>query len=97
MYERWGCIGPLRWLRNRGIAFAAEYMKAEDIQTNYIDIGPVNKAFHIVVTYAESGGDSSAVAFQRHLQRVDDYLWVAEDGMKMQVNNINTCTISSIS
>ena len=31
------------------------------------------------------GADSSH--FQRHLARIDDYLWVAEDGMKMQGYN----------
>jgi squalene cyclase len=92
LYERWGCRGPLRWLRNRGLRFAAEYMAAEDAQTNFIDIGPVNKAFHILVSFVE-GGDSPGSAYQKHLQRIGDYLWVAEDGMKMQVNayTIHVC------
>jgi len=29
--------------------------------------------------------DSNSEAFKRHLPRVLDYLWIAEDGMKMQV------------
>lgn len=35
----------------------------------------------------DGGKKASHEAFQRHLQRVDDYLWVAEDGMKMQGYN----------
>ena len=29
--------------------------------------------------------DPDGVAFKKHLARVPDYLWVAEDGMKVQV------------
>ncbi|CAM9934198.1 unnamed protein product, partial [Discosporangium mesarthrocarpum] len=42
-------------------------------------------------TWASGGRVNSAERFQRHLQRVDDYLWVAEDGMKMQGYNGSQC------
>lgn len=29
--------------------------------------------------------DPNSEAYKRHLARIKDYLWVAEDGMKMQV------------
>ena len=38
-------------------------------------------------SWIDGGKDASYENFQRHLQRVDDYLWVAEDGMKMQGYN----------
>ncbi len=42
LWESYG--GPLRdATRSRGLAFAARYMHAEDLQTNYVCIGPVNK------------------------------------------------------
>ena len=42
VWEAWG--GCLRRLvRARGLAFALDYMHAEDEQTNYVCIGPVNK------------------------------------------------------
>lgn len=31
------------WDRVGGLRYCAEYMEAEDVQTNYVDIGPVNK------------------------------------------------------
>ncbi len=34
---------PWRWLRQKGLDFALAYIHAEDKQTNYVDIGPVNK------------------------------------------------------
>lgn len=36
--------------------------------------------------------DPNSEAFKLHLPRIHDYLWLAEDGMKMQV-----CNFSSIS
>lgn len=38
-YER----RPWQWLREQGLKFALSYIHAEDKQTNYVDIGPVNK------------------------------------------------------
>jgi len=84
-------IPPLRWFREYALRFVIEYIHAEDLQTNYVDIGPVNKALNMLSVWVSSGGSSDSEAFQRHLQRVDDYLWVAEDGMKMQGYNGSQC------
>ena len=81
----------LQDLRKRGLEFAIDYIHAEDIQTNFIDIGPVNKAFNMLSVWVDSGCDTNADRVQRHLGRVDDYLWVAEDGMKMQGYNGSQC------
>lgn len=35
--------------------------------------------------------DPNSEAFKLHLERVPDYLWVAEDGMKM---NVSKCQLS---
>ena len=87
-WERWG--GPLRRLvRGWGLDFAIKYMAAEDAQTNYVDIGPVNKVLNMLCAYVEAGGDCPA--YQKHILRVPDYLWVAEDGMKMQGYNGSQC------
>jgi hypothetical protein len=48
LWESWG--GSLmRALRRRGLAFALDYMAAEDNQTNYVCIGPVNKVFCLLM------------------------------------------------
>jgi cycloartenol synthase len=72
-------------LRAAGLAFAAEYVSGEDLHTNYIDIGPVNKVANMLAVFYTKGRDSDE--FARHTARLDDYLWVAEDGMKMQGYN----------
>jgi len=30
--------------------------------------------------------DPNGIHFKKHLLRISDYLWIAEDGMKMQVS-----------
>ncbi|PRQ51824.1 putative cycloartenol synthase [Rosa chinensis] len=56
----------------------------EDENTRYICIGPVNKVLNMLCCWAE---DPNSEAFKLHLPRLYDYLWIAEDGMKMQGYN----------
>ena len=86
-YESSFVLRPLRsFVRQRGLAFSADYCKAEDLQTNFVDIGPVNKVYNMLVAYDRDDG-----TFDEHCLRVPDYLWVAEDGMKMQGYNGSQC------
>eukprot|EP01034_Spumella_vulgaris_P025548 gene25549-32018_t len=91
-YEYWlPRVGVLKYLRDTALTFVMTYIHAEDRQTNYVDIGPVNKALNMLSVYVEANGDSACEAFQRHIARVDDYIWVAEDGVKMQGYNGSQC------
>lgn len=91
-YERSSLFEPLRTaVRRRGIAFAAKYVYAEDMQTNYVDIGPVNKTWNTLIAYDDADRPDAAVALDQHALRIPDYLWVAEDGMKMQGYNGSQC------
>jgi cycloartenol synthase len=56
----------------------------EDENTRYVDIGPVNKVLNMLCCWFE---DPDSEAFRKHIPRLQDYLWVAEDGMKMQGYN----------
>jgi squalene/oxidosqualene cyclase-like protein len=78
-------------LRADALDYTASYMHAEDIQTNYVDIGPVNKSLNMLSAYVHAGCTINTDDFQMHLLRVEDYLWVAEDGMKMQGYNGSQC------
>ncbi len=92
LYERWGIFQPFKnYFREIGLKFCAEYMAAEDLQTNFIDIGPVNKALNLVSAYHAANNDINATSVQNHMMRIPDYLWVAEDGMKMQGYNGSQC------
>ena len=37
--------------RQKGLDFALEYIRAEDLQTNFVCIGPVNKAMNMLISF----------------------------------------------
>lgn len=74
-----------QWLRNKATRYILDYLNAEDAQTEYLDIGPVNKAINSMCIWHAYGKDSEQ--FKKHVARWYDYLWVAEDGMKMSGYN----------
>ncbi len=74
---------PNKMLRRRAIGFVLDQIRAEDRNTDYVCIGPVNKLFHTLVWHFEEHGES----LRRHLARLPDYLYRAGDGVKMQGYN----------
>ncbi len=75
----------LPFLRKRAVRFILDYINAEDNQTNYIDIGPVNQVINSIAVWHAYGKNSEQ--FKKHYDRWFDYLWLAEDGMKMNGYN----------
>jgi squalene/oxidosqualene cyclase-like protein len=76
---------PIPFWRKSSVAETLDHIRYEDEQTHYIDIGPVNKCMDMLCEYYATGGKSDA--FQQHVERLKDYLWLAADGMKMQGYN----------
>uniref|UniRef100_A0A803P5K5 Terpene cyclase/mutase family member n=1 Tax=Cannabis sativa TaxID=3483 RepID=A0A803P5K5_CANSA len=75
---------PGKKLREKALCAAMEHIHYEDENTRYICIGPVNKVLNMLCCWVE---DPNSEAFKLHLPRINDYLWIAEDGMKMQGYN----------
>ncbi|KAL6575278.1 CRISPR-associated protein 1 [Orobanche minor] len=75
---------PGKKLRERALHTVMEHIHYEDENTRYICIGPVNKVLNMLCCWVE---DPNSEAFKLHLPRIYDYLWLAEDGMKMQGYN----------
>ncbi|CDF35754.1 cycloartenol synthase [Chondrus crispus] len=73
-----------QWLRERALKETLMQITAEDENTNYICIGPVNKVINFLCRWFD---DPDGVAVDKHRDRLTDYLWLAEDGMKMQGYN----------
>lgn len=73
------------WLRRKALDFLLSYIHAEDDQTKFVDIGPVNKFINMLSVWHAEGPDSEN--FRKHKARVGDYLWMAEDGLKAQGYN----------
>ncbi|KAK9097610.1 hypothetical protein Sjap_023107 [Stephania japonica] len=75
-----GCW-PFSKCREKALKVAMEHIHYEDEASRYITIGAVEKVFCMLACWVE---DPNGIAFKRHLARVQDYLWMAEDGMRMQ-------------
>jgi squalene/oxidosqualene cyclase-like protein len=80
LYER----RPSRALRRRALWFVLDQIRAEDRNTRYLCIGPVSKLFHVLVWHFERPGGPELRA---HVERLEDYLYPAADGLKMQGYN----------
>ncbi|CAN1748565.1 Cycloartenol synthase [Linum perenne] len=75
---------PLHKLRERALKTVMQHIHYEDHNSNYICLGPVNKVLNMLCCWVD---DPNSDTFKFHLSRIKDYLWVAEDGMKMQGYN----------
>lgn len=72
------------WLRDWALRETMMQIKAEDANTNHICIGPVNKVVNFLSVWFD---DPHSEDVEKHRDRLKDYLWLAEDGMKMQGYN----------
>ncbi|CAN0864502.1 Beta-amyrin synthase [Linum grandiflorum] len=81
-------VEPLltRWplnklIRRKALEVTMKHIHYEDECSRYITMGCVQKVLCMLACWVE---DPNGDSFQKHLARIPDYLWVAEDGMKMQ-------------
>ncbi|GLU10507.1 hypothetical protein SLE2022_273030 [Rubroshorea leprosula] len=72
---------PFSMLREKALKVAIEHVHYEDQNSRYFGIGCVHKVLCLIACWAE---DSNSVECKRHLARLPDFYWVAEDGLKMQ-------------
>ncbi|RZB65798.1 cycloartenol synthase-like [Glycine soja] len=72
---------PFSKLRQEALCHVMEHIHYEDENTNYICLAPISKVLNMVCCWLENPNSQT---FKRHIPRIKDYLWVAEDGMKMQ-------------
>lgn len=72
-------------LRQKAVAELYDHIQADDRFTHCISIGPISKTINMLVRWHVDG--PSSTAFQEHVSRIPDYLWIGLDGMKMQGTN----------
>ncbi|PWA38718.1 lupeol synthase [Artemisia annua] len=72
---------PFSKLREKAIKVAMEHVHYNDECSRYLGIGIVVKVLSLLATWVE---DPNGDAYKRHLARISDYFWVAEDGLKIQ-------------
>nr|WQY91010.1 OSC1 [Euphorbia humifusa] len=68
-------------IRKKALEATMKHIHYEDENSRYITIGCVEKVLCMLACWVE---DPNGDYFKKHLARIPDYLWVAEDGMKMQ-------------
>ncbi|XP_010531953.1 PREDICTED: camelliol C synthase-like isoform X3 [Tarenaya hassleriana] len=88
----WDCLHTFmepfltRWplnklLREKALKVAMKHIHYEDENSRYITLGCIEKALCMLACWVE---DPNGDYFKKHLARIPDFLWIAEDGMKMQ-------------
>jgi lanosterol synthase len=73
------------WIRGSAMDLSIDHIRQEDSNTKHINIGPVNKMINMLAVFHADGPD--APNFRAHQERLKDYMWLSEDGMKMQGYN----------
>ncbi|KAK3444658.1 hypothetical protein EUGRSUZ_A00902 [Eucalyptus grandis] len=75
--KRW----PFSMIREKALKVAIKHVHYEDENSRYLTIGCVEKVLCMIACWVE---DPNSEAYKRHLARIPDYYWIAEDGLKMQ-------------
>ncbi|KAK2971631.1 hypothetical protein RJ640_003451, partial [Escallonia rubra] len=85
---------PFTPMREKALLKVVEHMRYESEASRYITSGCGEKGLQLLCWWAENpNGDE----FKRHLARLPDYLWLAEDGMKVQSvgSQLWDCTLAT--
>ncbi|KAK8503426.1 hypothetical protein V6N12_034821 [Hibiscus sabdariffa] len=77
LLNRW----PFKKLREKALKVIMDVIHYEDESSRYITIGCGEKPLCMLACWVE---DPNGISFQKHLARIDDYVWVGEDRIKMQ-------------
>ncbi|XP_062078769.1 beta-amyrin synthase-like [Humulus lupulus] len=82
------CTEPLltRWplnklIRQYALQVTMNHIHYEDENSRYITLSCIEKVLCMLACWVE---DPNGDYFKKHLARIPDFMWVAEDGMKMQ-------------
>ncbi|KAK8575852.1 hypothetical protein V6N12_063505 [Hibiscus sabdariffa] len=77
LLDRW----PFNKLREKALKITMDHIHYEDESSRYITAACVEKVLCMLACWVE---DPNGIYFKKHLARIPDYVWIAEDGMKMQ-------------
>ncbi|KAF2725157.1 ERG7, lanosterol synthase [Polychaeton citri CBS 116435] len=73
------------WLVERAERWSWRLIQMEDQNSNFADLAPVNAPMNTLCCYIEEGPDAHSV--KRHVERLQEFLWVGKDGMMMNGTN----------
>ncbi|KAK9452479.1 terpenoid cyclases/protein prenyltransferase alpha-alpha toroid [Dipodascopsis uninucleata] len=77
------------WLKKKAEDRVVELVRKEDLNTDYLCIGPINNVLNALVIFYEDGPDSKT--FSRHKERFRDFMAMSEEGLLMMGTNGVQC------
>jgi lanosterol synthase len=81
-YERY--LVPTRF-SDAAVNRAWELVAAEDDNTDFLCVGPVNNVIHLLCAYYHDGKGS--YRYNRHVERLADFMYLNKEGMMMNGTN----------
>ncbi|KAJ4337433.1 Lanosterol synthase erg7A [Ascochyta clinopodiicola] len=73
------------WLVERAEKYVWWLIQAEDKNTDFSNLGPVNGPMNTLCAYIKEGPEG--YAFQEHLKTLPEFLWMKDEGMLMNGTN----------
>ncbi|KAH8886215.1 terpene synthase [Thozetella sp. PMI_491] len=67
----------------------SQLIDMEDKNTDYLGVAAVEAPISTIVCYYRDGADS--ISFKKHIQRLQEYLWMTPDGMSVTPTNGSQC------
>ncbi|KAI1494091.1 terpenoid cyclases/protein prenyltransferase alpha-alpha toroid [Biscogniauxia mediterranea] len=77
------------FIRKKASDWCSKLIDMEDANTDYADLAPVNAAMNTIVCYIRDGPDAYSV--RRHIERLEDAMWVNKEGMLCNGTNGVQC------
>ncbi|UKZ70780.1 uncharacterized protein TrAtP1_011749 [Trichoderma atroviride] len=77
------------FIKERGEQWTSELVDMEDANTDYAGLAPVNSPMNMLVCYIRDGPDAFSV--RRHRERLEEFLWVKDEGMLCNGTNGVQC------
>lgn len=76
-------------LKERAEAWVSQLIDMQDANTDYAGIAATDAPMNTIICYLRDGPDS--VSFNRHLDRLQEFLWMTSDGMLINSTNGSQC------
>jgi lanosterol synthase len=73
------------WMKKRAEEWVWWLIKAEDENTDYANLAPVNGPLNTLACYVKEGPDS--FAFREHVKTLPEFLWMKDEGMLVNGTN----------
>ncbi|KAH7152024.1 oxidosqualene:lanosterol cyclase [Dactylonectria estremocensis] len=79
----------LNSVKEKAEAWVSELIDMEDANTGFACLAPVNAPMNTLVCYVRDGPD--AFSTKRHIERLEEYVWVKDEGMLVNGTNGVQC------